>query len=106
MSQHSLCVSSGSDFTLNAGDGRNTIVFNTVRSNANPESADGTFIVTLGSGRFNSVTMVNCSDGTDGVLQISDGGEDGVLVGALNSFGSQSDVTTFRFCAGDLRNNT
>jgi hypothetical protein len=99
-------VTSGSDFTLTAGDGRsNVVTLNSVRSNTNPETADGTLIVTLGSGRFNTAVLVNCSDGTNGVLEISDAGEDGVLVGALNSFGSQSDVTTFRFRSGDLRNN-
>ncbi len=98
-------VSSGSDFTLNAGNGRNTIALNSVASNQNPETANDTFIVTLGSGRFNTVVMVNCTDGPDGTLQISNAGEDGVLVGALNSFAHQSDVTTFRFRAGDLRNN-
>jgi len=98
-------VSSGGDFTLTADDGRNVIALNTVRSNASPDSADDTFIVTLGSGRFNTVVMVNCSDGADGTLQITDGGDDGILVGALNSFSSQSDVTTFRFRSGDLRSN-
>jgi hypothetical protein len=98
-------VSSGGDFTLNAGDGRNTIALNSVASNQNPETANDTFLVSLGSGRFNTVVMVNCTDGPDGTLQISNAGEDGVLVGALNSFAHQSDVTTFRFRAGDLRNN-
>ena len=99
-------VTSGSDFTLSAGDGRNNVVtLNSVKSNTNPVSANDTFIVTLGSGRFNTAVLINCSDGTDGMLQISDAGDDGVLVGALNSFGNQSDVTTFRFRAGDLRNN-
>ena len=98
-------VSSGGDFTLTALNGRNAIALNSVSSNTNPATADDTFIVTLGSGRFNSVVMVNCTDGPDGTLQISDAGDDGVLVGALNSFAHQSDVTTFRFRAGDLRNN-
>ena len=98
-------VSSGSDFTLTALNGRNAIALNSVSSNTSPEAANDTFLVTLGSGRFNSVVMVNCTDGSDGTLEISNGGEDGVLVGALNSFAHQSDVTTFRFRAGDLRNN-
>jgi hypothetical protein len=99
-------VTSGLDFTLTAGDGRNAIALNNVRSSQTPSAPSGTFTVTLGSGRFNSVVMVSCSDGTDGTLDITDGGADGVLVGALNSFGTQMDVTTFRFRAGDLRNNT
>jgi hypothetical protein len=98
-------VSSGSDFTLTGGDGHNVISLNSVSSNTSPSSANDTFKVTLGTGRFNTVVMVNCTDGPDGALKINNGGEDGVLVGALNSFGSQSDVTTFRFRAGDLRNN-
>jgi hypothetical protein len=98
-------VSSGSDFTLTGGDGHNAIVLNTVSSNTSPITSNDTFIVTLGSGRFNSVVMINCTDGPDGTLEISNGGEDGVLVGVLNSFSHQSDVTTFRFRAGDLRNN-
>lgn len=100
-----VSVSSGSDFTLTALNGRNAIALNSVSSNTSPVSANDTFIVTLGTGRFNSVVMVNCTDGPDGTLEISNGGEDGVLVGALNSFAHQSDVTTFRFRAGDLRNN-
>jgi hypothetical protein len=98
-------VSSGSDFTLTAGDGHNAVALNTVSSDTSPETANDTFIVTLGSGRFNTVVMVNCTDGPDGTLEISNSGEDGVLIGALNSFSHQSDVTTFRFRAGDLRNN-
>lgn len=98
-------VSSGSDFTLTALNGRNALALNSVSSNTSPEAANDTFIVTLGSGRFNSVVMVNCTDGPGGTLEISNGGEDGTLVGVLNSFSNQSDVTTFRFRAGDLRNN-
>jgi hypothetical protein len=98
-------VSSGSDFTLDAGNGRNVIALNSVSSNTNPETSDDTFIVSLGSGTYNTVAMVNCTDGPDGVLQISDDGANGILSGALNNFAHQFDVTTFRFRAGDLRNN-
>jgi hypothetical protein len=98
-------TSSGSDFTLTGGDNRNIISLVSVSSDTSPETANDTFIVTLGTGRFNTVTMVNCTDGPGGHLEISNGGQDGTLIGALNSFASQSDVTTFRFRVGDLRNN-
>lgn len=98
-------VSSGADFTLTGGNGLNVVALITVSSDTSPAVADDTFIVTLGSGKFNTVSMVNCTDGPDGTLQISDDGADGILTGVLNNFAHQSDVTTFKYRAGDLTNN-
>jgi hypothetical protein len=97
-------VSSGGDFTLTGGDGRNAIALNTVSADTNTTKPD-TFTVQLGTGTFNTVAMVYCTDGPNGTLDISDIGADGILTGVLNNFAHQSDVTTFRFRAGDLRNN-
>ena len=98
-------VNAGGDFSLTAGNGTNAIALNTVSADTNTSTPD-TFTVHLGAGRHNVVAMVKCTDGPGGgTLDISDDGADGVLSGVLNNFAHQSDVTTFRFRSGDLRQN-
>jgi hypothetical protein len=100
-----VSVNAGGDFSLAAGNGTNAIVLNTVSADTNTQTPD-TFTVHLGGGRHNVVVMVKCTDGPGGgTLDINDDGADGVLSGVLNNFAHQSDVATFRFRTGDLRQN-
>jgi hypothetical protein len=94
-------VSSGSDFTLTGGDGRDVVALNTVRSNASPEASNDTFTVDLEGGNFDTLAVVNCSDGTG---DFSDSGRNGIISGAGNHFDNQT-ITGFDFRFGDLRND-
>ncbi len=52
-------VTSGSDFSLTGGNGRDIVALNSVQSNTSPITANDTLIVDLEGGNFDTLTVVN-----------------------------------------------
>ncbi|HTQ38638.1 MAG TPA: hypothetical protein VMJ32_06405 [Pirellulales bacterium] len=97
-------VSSEGDFSLDGGNGRDVVALNSVASNASGELND-TFSVDLGGGRFNTLAVINCSDGNgNGDGEFEDDGTSGIITGVGNHFATQT-IIGFQFRYGDLKHD-
>src|SRR5262249_6463111 len=94
-------VTSGSDFDLTGGNGRDIVALNSVQSDTSPITANDTLIVDLEGGNFDTLTVVNCRDGFEGTGEFSDSGSNAIIVGVNNHFGTHF-TDGFRFRVGDI----
>jgi len=78
--------------TMTTGDGTDVVALNAVNV------SDSALSVDVGPGNWNTLSVVNCTAGTEELLDT--GGTNGIVVGAINHFASPPVVTGFRFHFG------